>query len=107
MASKPKLLVLATGGTFDKDYPRVHSGYAFEIGEPAAERMLASMPFLGVEWRVESVCAKDSTEITNADRDQLVAAIKRAPENRVVITHGTDTLIETARVPVIIIQRKL
>ena len=97
MASKPKLLVLATGGTFDKDYPRVHSGYAFEIGEPAAERMLASMPFLGVEWRVESVCAKDSTEITNADRDQLVAAIKRAPENRVVVTHGTDTLIESAQ----------
>ena len=97
MASKPKLLVLATGGTFDKDYPRVHSGYAFEIGEPAAERMLASMPFLGVEWRVESVCAKDSTEITNADRDQLVAAIKRAPENRVVVAHGTDTLIESAQ----------
>ena len=94
---KPGLLVLGMGGTFDKDYPRAHSGYSFEICEPAAERMLASMPFLGVTWRVQSVCKKDSTELTDVDRDLLVAAIRAAPEPRIVITHGTDTLAETAQ----------
>ena len=98
--AKPKLAsqlaVLAVGGTIDKDYPRAHSGYAFEICDPAAERMLASMPFLNVDWRVESVCQKDSTELTDTDRELLVAAVQRAPEDRIVVTHGTDTMIQTA-----------
>ena len=95
--AKPRLAVIGMGGTIDKDYPRAHSGYAFEICEPAAERVLAQFPFLGVDWRVESVCAKDSTEITDADRELLVAAVRRSEEARVVVTHGTDTLIETAQ----------
>ena len=95
--NKSRIAILGMGGTIDKDYPRAHSGYAFEICAPAAERVLAQMPFLGLVWRVESVCAKDSTEITDADRDLLVAALRRAEETRVVVTHGTDTLIQTAQ----------
>lgn len=94
---RSRLAVLGMGGTIDKDYPRSTNGYAFEIDEPAAERVLGSMPFLYVDWRVESIVKKDSTEITDADRDLLVAAVRRAPEERIVVTHGTDTLIETAR----------
>ena len=40
---------------------------------------------------------KDSTELTDADREQLVEAMRTSDASRVVVTHGTDTLIETAR----------
>ena len=91
------IAVLGMGGTIDKDYPRTTMGYAFEIDEPAATRIFAQMPFAGAEWRVESICRKDSTEIDEADREALVAAVRRSPERRIIVTHGTDTLIETAQ----------
>ena len=95
MASE--LLVVGTGGTIDKDYPRSTRGYAFEIDEPAAARILDDMRYLTVHYRVESVCKKDSTEITDDDRERLVAVIRTSTERRVLVTHGTDTMIETAR----------
>ena len=67
-AAPTSLVVIGMGGTIDKEYPRTANGYAFEIDEPAAERVLSGLPFLGLQWRVESVCRKDSTEITDADR---------------------------------------
>ena len=51
------------GGTIDKDYPRATKGYAFEIDDPAAERVLAGLPFFGLPWRVESLCGKGSAAI--------------------------------------------
>ncbi|EOD28246.1 hypothetical protein EMIHUDRAFT_235032 [Emiliania huxleyi CCMP1516] len=78
-----------------RDYPRTTMGYAFEIDEPAAIRVLTVAQVEG--WRCESVCKKDSTEITTEDRESLVMSIRRAPERRIVVTHGTDTMIETAQ----------
>jgi L-asparaginase len=43
------------------------------------------------------VCKKDSTEITDTDREAVCAAVRGTESTRVVITHGTDTMIETAR----------
>jgi L-asparaginase len=97
MKAASALAVLGMGGTIDKDYPRTTMGYAFEIDEPAATRVFSGMPFIGVEWRVESICRKDSTEIVAADRESLAAAVRRAPERRIIVTHGTDTLIQTAQ----------
>ena len=48
------LVVLGMGGTIDKDYPRLTGGYAFEIDEPAAERILQALPLFGLEWSVKS-----------------------------------------------------
>ena len=90
------LVVLGTGGTIDKDYPRATGGYAFEIDEPAAERVLGALP-LSIAVRTQSVCKKDSQELTDADRARLVKALRATTASRVVITHGTDTLIETAQ----------
>ena len=53
--------IVATGGTIDKDYPRSSGGYAFEIDEPAAGRVLAELPVSGIAFDVISVCRKDST----------------------------------------------
>ena len=91
------LAILGMGGTIDKDYPRATKGYAFEIEEPAAGRILSALPFTGLQWTVTSVCKKDSTEIVQADRELLVKQIQACRCTRVVVTHGTDSLIETAK----------
>ncbi|KAL1504894.1 hypothetical protein AB1Y20_008664 [Prymnesium parvum] len=72
-------------------------GYAFEIDEPAAKRILEGLPHSGIEFDVISICRKDSTEITSGDRDQLVHAVRSTSSKRIVVTHGTDTMIETAQ----------
>ena len=56
--------VLGMGGTIDKDYPRSQMGYAFEIDEPAAQRILEGLPHSGIEFDVVSICKKDSTVCT-------------------------------------------
>jgi L-asparaginase len=98
--------ILTMGGTIDKDYPKLLGGYAFEyVEEAAATRILNTHPNLGITYDVTSVCKKDSLEMTNADRDLLCQAIRRILAHRphsssvarIVITHGTDTMIETAR----------
>ena len=71
------MTVLGMGGTIDKDYPRSQMGYAFEIDEPAAKRVLEGLPHSGIAFEVVSVCRKDSTEITKKDRDELVTAVRR------------------------------
>ncbi|MBI5223406.1 asparaginase [Candidatus Micrarchaeota archaeon] len=46
---------------------------------------------------VESICQKDSRQITEEDRKKLVQACRNAPEKSIIITHGTFTMAETAR----------
>uniref|UniRef100_A0A7S2EFV4 L-asparaginase N-terminal domain-containing protein n=1 Tax=Trieres chinensis TaxID=1514140 RepID=A0A7S2EFV4_TRICV len=87
----------AMGGTIDKDYPRTTNGYAFEIDEPALTRVLSALPCLNITHNVKSVCRKDSTEIEDDDRIALVEEISNSLAQQVVVTHGTDTMIETAR----------
>ncbi|KAL3895572.1 MAG: hypothetical protein SGPRY_013481, partial [Prymnesium sp.] len=87
-----RLSVLGMGGTIDKDYPRSQMGYAFEIDEPAAGRVLEGLPHSGIEFDVVSVCRKDST----ASMIELCPLHCSSKSKRVVVTHGTDTMIETA-----------
>merc|ERR1712167_119586 len=80
------------------DYPRSQGGYAFEIDEPAAKRVLGELPeCLGITFEVNSVCRKDSTELDAADRKRICESVRNACTRRIVVTHGTDTLIESAR----------
>lgn len=91
-----KYLFICSGGTIDKDYPRLHSGYAFEFGAPAVERIVADLALDGIACDVKVPFQKDSTEITAADRAALLAVCLAATQGRIVVTHGTDTLIESA-----------
>lgn len=91
-----KILFIQTGGTIDKDYPKLTSGYAFEIGESVISEILSKLN-PSFSYEVLPFCKKDSTDITNEDRQNLLELIVARNENHIIITHGTDTLIETGR----------
>ena len=85
--------ILVTGGTFDKKYNETSGQLFFK------ETHLAEMLRLGrcrVEIAIQTVMMKDSLEMTDADRAVIVQECKQSPEDRIVITHGTDTMTETA-----------
>ncbi len=87
--------VLATGGTFDKEYDELTARLFFK------DTHIHEMLRLGrcrVSVAVETVTMMDSLDMTDEHRALIVEACRRAPENRIVITHGTDTMVETAEV---------
>ncbi len=92
------VVIIDTGGTMSKTYPRATLGYAFEMGdEPAAARILRNVS-LAAEPTVVRVCAKDSTELTEQDRAAVAAVVRKERANgvsRFVVCHGTDTMVET------------
>ena len=90
-----ELLIVTTGGTIDKVYFDDKSD--FQVGEPQIGRILQE---LGVAFRfsVIGLLRKDSLHINQDDRELLRAAIAAQPMTHVLVTHGTDTMVETARV---------
>jgi len=92
-----KIALIQTGGTIDKDYPHQIKGWAFEIGDPAFKRIL-EQAYHQHELSFHEVLKKDSLEITEEDREKLKNYITRLSEKTIIITHGSDTLLETAKV---------
>ncbi|MCE1164221.1 MAG: asparaginase domain-containing protein [Bacteroidetes bacterium] len=90
-----KILFIQTGGTIDKDYPKNKNGYAFEIGEPAVKRVLEKIN-PSFDYEIIHFLKKDSTEIIDEDRRKLLELCEGTPHSKIVVTHGTDTMIETA-----------
>ena len=88
-----KILILTTGGTIDKVYFDARSTY--EVGPPNIEIVLGELD-LAIDYSVHSLLKKDSLEITNEDRALILQAVEQADENHILITHGTDTMVETA-----------
>ncbi|PYI93312.1 MAG: asparaginase [Verrucomicrobia bacterium] len=85
--------ILVTGGTFDKEYNE-HTGQLF-----FKETHIAEMLRLGrsrVEVAIRTVMMIDSLEMTDADRALIVQNCLQSEEDHIVITHGTDTMTETA-----------
>jgi L-asparaginase len=89
------ILFIQTGGTIDKDYPRATKGWAFEIADPAVERVLGRVK-PSFKYQVVSILKKDSQEITEEDRDLILHTCQQADSDKIIITHGTDTMIKTA-----------
>ena len=86
--------VIVTGGTFDKEYDELRGALSFR------DTHLPEMLRLGrsrVDVVVDTVMMIDSLDMTAADRMRIVERCREAAEPRVVITHGTDTMVETAR----------
>lgn len=89
-----KITFIQTGGTIDKDYPHTSNGWAFEIGEPAVKRILHVLQ-PSFEYDIVEAFRKDSLEINDDDRGKLVELIRKQDTDKIIITHGTDTMVET------------
>lgn len=86
--------ILVTGGTFDKQYDEVQGALAFR--ETNVEHVLARGR-CKLDVVVEVLMLVDSLDITPEQRAGIVTACRDCKEDRVVVTHGTDTMVETAR----------
>jgi L-asparaginase len=88
------LRIFVTGGTFDKTYDEIHGRLTF------GESHVAEMLRLGrcrIEVSIRTLMMIDSLEMTDADRAHVVERCRSCAEARIVVTHGTDTMAETAR----------
>jgi L-asparaginase len=89
-----KLKILTTGGTIDKVYFDDLSDY--EVGEPQVAEILKEAK-VAFEYELDEVMRKDSLHMTVEDRLLLRQRIQSDPSRRILVTHGTDTMVETAR----------
>ena len=89
------ILILVTGGTFDKEYDELTGRLFFK------DTHIQEMLRLGrcrVPVSVETLMMVDSLEMKDADRETVAKRCRDAAERRIVVTHGTDTMVETAAV---------
>ncbi|MEC3910469.1 asparaginase domain-containing protein [Sphingobium sp. CR2-8] len=88
------ILLLTTGGTIDKVYFDALSDY--QVGETVMAKLL-EVARVKRPFRIEEVARKDSLELDATDRALIYARVAAAPERHIVITHGTDTMTDTAK----------
>lgn len=87
--------LFVTGGTFDKEYNELNGQLFFK------DTHLHEMLKLGrckVDVHLRTLMMVDSIEMTEADRSIILENCRKTPESKIVITHGTDTMVDTARV---------
>jgi len=89
-----KIRIFVTGGTFDKEYNELtgelyfkdtHLNEMFKLGKTA------------VDISIRTLMMIDSLEMNDADRNIILESCKRCDEEAIIITHGTDTMVETAK----------
>ena len=88
------IMVFVTGGTFDKEYDEINGKLYFK------DTHLPEMFKLGrcsVDLRIRTLMMIDSLEMTEDDREVIIRQCKRCEEERIIITHGTDTMTKTAK----------
>lgn len=89
-----KVNAIAVGGTIDKIYFDAKSKY--EVGEPAIIKILSDLPvYLDIE--ITPLMAKDSLEMNDIDRALVRETVLNSRADKILITHGTDTMPDTAR----------
>ena len=88
------IAVLTTGGTFDKIYFDANSEYS--IGEPCISSILDEGNVTS-EFRIKSILKKDSLDINQEERELIKKSVIECEEEKIIIIHGTDTMVETAK----------
>jgi L-asparaginase len=86
--------ILITGGTIDKQYNLLNGELIFS--QSSIEKMLQQSRQT-VKTELEVLMLKDSLEMNDADRSVITQACIKASESKIIITHGTDTMVESAK----------
>ena len=89
-----KLKIFTVGGTIDKIYFDKKSNY--QVGEPAVDQVLKEAN-INLAYEIESILRKDSLDMTDDDRQLIFDKIEADDHRYVIVTHGTDTIIATAK----------
>lgn len=87
--------VFVTGGTFDKEYDEIRG--TLDFGDSHLPDMLRQGR-CALDLEIRTLMMMDSLEMTTADREVIAENCARCEEERIVVTHGTDTMVETARI---------
>ncbi|NCF61429.1 MAG: asparaginase [Gammaproteobacteria bacterium] len=90
-----KLLIITTGGTIDKIYFDDKSDY--QVGEPQISQILHAM-HVAFDFEVTALMRKDSLHLGESDRQLIRATAEASETGHILITHGTDSMVETAEV---------
>jgi L-asparaginase len=89
-----KIKFFSVGGTIDKVYFDELSQY--QVGFPSIRAILESLP-IAFEYEIESLLRKDSLDMDETDRQLIRDRLLVEPSHKIIITHGTDTMVETGR----------
>ena len=89
-----KIKIFTVGGTIDKVYFDKRSKY--EVGEPQIENILEEANVI-FGYELESIMKKDSLDLTDEDRQLISEKIESDENDRILVTHGTDTVLLTAK----------
>ena len=89
-----KIKFFTIGGTIDKVY--FDSKSTYEVGESVLQEILKEAN-VTLEFEYASLIGKDSLDMTDQDRQVIFDRIRSEKHDRIILTHGTDTMIETAK----------
>jgi len=91
--SMKKILIINTGGTFNKVYNPLTGNLDIE---PTGKAIKSIAKAWLTKLKVLNIIGKDSLDMTNSDRELIVQSIQKASEKNIIIVHGTDTIDKTA-----------
>ena len=94
MADKKYIKIFATGGTFDKEYDEINGELFFK------ETHLHELLDLGrsqLNVKIETLMMVDSLKMSKSEKNYIVEKCKEEKTDRIIITHGTDTMVDTAK----------
>jgi len=89
-----RIKIFSVGGTIDKVYFDKLSQY--QVGFPSVRAILGNLP-IAFEYEIESLLRKDSLDMDEADRQLVRNRVAAEPGRKIIITHGTDTMVETGQ----------